>query len=469
LGLIRLDTDRPVTTLDRSPRLPLDGCPQLQIKRPAQRSVLRLRRRRFARSVAVLAALAFVGRCAYVLTFTRFRTSFDEFYYKLSAISLAHGHGFRFTPSFLAPIAEYAEHPPFTSIVLAPVALVSGDNEFSMHVAVALAGAGVVVLVALLAREVAGARAGLIAAAIATVYPNLWMNDGALMSETFATLATAGAVLCSYRLIRKPTMAAAATGGALCALAMLSRSELALLVPFLVLPVVFRNRVGWPKRFRLAGVAVGITVLIVAPWVVYNVGRFERPVLLSYGDGGVIAGANCRRTYFGRDIGLWNGSCSTSRGLPENSVNAEAKRELGLEYARSHLTRVPWVVTARVGRLWNVYQPIRTSEKSYGAVRPMWAAFSGLGLYYVLMAFGVGGVIALRRIRITVLPLLAPVLVVTISAAAFYGTVRFRSPAEVSIVVLAAVGLDALLRRSAARRLRREPIPAREDMQRNAG
>jgi 4-amino-4-deoxy-L-arabinose transferase-like glycosyltransferase len=413
--------------------------------------------------------LAFVGRCAYVLTFTRYRTSFDEFYYKFAAVSLAHGHGFRFTPSFFAPIADYAEHPPLTSIVLAPVALVSGDNEFSMHVAVALAGAGVVVLAALLAREVAGARAGLIAAAIATVYPNLWMNDGALMSETFATLATAGAVLCSYRLIRKPTIAGAATGGALCALAMLSRSELALLVPLLVLPVVFRNRaVEWPKRFRIAGVAVGTTVLMVAPWVVYNVGRFERPVLLSYGDGGVIQGANCRPTYYGRDIGLWNGSCSTTRGLPENSVNAEAKRELGLDYARRHLTRVPLVVTARVGRLWNVYQPIRTSEKTYGAVRPTWASFSGLGLYYLLMAFGVGGVIALRRRRITVLPLLAPVLVVTISAAAFYGTTRFRSPAELSIVVLAAVGLDALLRSSAARRLRREPFPSREDMQLNA-
>jgi 4-amino-4-deoxy-L-arabinose transferase-like glycosyltransferase len=400
----------------------------------------------------------------YALTFTRFHTSFDEFYYKFAAVSLAHGHGFRFTPGFFAPVAEYAEHPPLTSIVFAPVALVTGGNEFSMHVTVALAGAGVVVVTALLAREVAGTRAGVIAAAIATVYPNLWMNDGSLMSETFATLATAGAVLCCYRLVRKPTLATAATAGALCAVAMLSRGELALLVPLLLLPVVFRIRaIEWTRRLRLAGVAVGTAVLLVTPWVVYNLARFERPVLLSYGDGGVIEGANCRPTYYSRDIGLWNGSCTSTRGLPENSVNAETKRELGLDYARSHLTRLPLVVTARVGRLWNVYQPIRTSEQSYGVVRPRWASFGGLGLYYALMALGIGGVIALRRRRITVLPLLAPVVVVTICAAAFYGTIRFRSPAEVSIVVLAAVALDALWRRAGGGVPRRGP--SREEMQ----
>ena len=407
-----------------------------------------MRQRGFFLSVVALAALGLVGRCAYVLAFTRFRTSFDEFYYKFAAVSLAHGHGFRFTPGFFAPVAEYAEHPPLTSIVLAPVALVTGDNEFSMHVTVALAGAGVVVVAALLAREVAGMRAGVIAAAIATVYPNLWMNDGVLMAEAFATLATAGAVLCCYRLVRKPTVALAATAGALCALAMLSRGELVLLLSLLVLPVIFGIRtIEWASRFRLAGVAVGTALLLVTPWVVYNLARFERPVLLSYGDGGVIEGANCRRVYYGRDIGLWNGSCSTTRGLPENSVNAEAKRELGLDYAKSHLSRLPLVVTARVGRLWNVYQPIRTTEKFYGAVRPKWASFGGLALYYVLVALGVGGVIALRRRRIPVLPLLAPLVVVTITAAVFYGTVRFRSPAEVSILVLAAVALDALLRR----------------------
>jgi hypothetical protein len=44
-----------------------------------------------------------------------------------------------------------------------------------------------------------------------------------------------------------------------------------------------------------------------------------------------------------------------------------------------------------------------------------------------------------------VLPLLAPIVVVTVVAAALYGLMRFRAPAEVSIVALAAVGIDRLV------------------------
>ena len=53
----------------------------------------------------------------------------------------------------------------------------------------------------------------------------------------------------------------------------------------------------------------------------------------------------------------------------------------------------------------------------------------------------------MRRRRIALVPLLAPVAIVTLVAAGFYGLVRFRAPAEVSIVVLAAVAFDNALAR----------------------
>ena len=46
----------------------------------------------------------------------------------------------------------------------------------------------------LLGRELAGARAGLLAAALGAVYPYLWVNDGLILAETFATLGTVGAM-----------------------------------------------------------------------------------------------------------------------------------------------------------------------------------------------------------------------------------------------------------------------------------
>ena len=47
---------------------------------------------------------------------------------------------------------------------------------------------------------------------------------------------------------------------------------------------------------------------------------------------------------------------------------------------------------------------------------------------------------------------------VTITAAAFWGDPRFRRPAEIAIVVLAAVAIDAFLARRSARSP--GPVPA---------
>ena len=52
---------------------------------------------------------------------------------------------------------------------------------------------------------------------------------------------------------------------------------------------------------------------------------------------------------------------------------------------------------------------------------------------------------ALRRRRTVRWPLIVPMVIVTIASAVTYGQTRFRVPAEPSLVVLAAVGLAALV------------------------
>ena len=51
-----------------------------------------------------------------------------------------------------------------------------------------------------------------------------------------------------------------------------------------------------------------------------------------------------------------------------------------------------------------------------------------------------------RRRKVPITPLVAQFVVVTVTAVAIYGLVRFRIPAEVSIVVLSAVAVDRLAR-----------------------
>ncbi|OWY63146.1 hypothetical protein B7486_54665, partial [cyanobacterium TDX16] len=87
------------------------------------------------------------------------------------------------------------------------------------------------------------------------------------------------------------------------------------------------------------------------------------------------------------------------------------------------------------------------TEPCPGEGREAWAGWLGTILFWILAPLAVLGTIALRRRGrswLDLLPLLMTFVVVTITAVLFYGLVRFRVPAEVALVVLAAAGIDAL-------------------------
>jgi hypothetical protein len=101
--------------------------------------------------------------------------------------------------------------------------------------------------------------------------------------------------------------------------------------------------------------------------------------------------------------------------------------------------------------VWDVYRPRQNALFSTIEGRDRRVANVGLVFYWVLVPIAIAGVVVLRRRRTMVWPLVAPVVVVCATAAYAYGVTRFRVPAEVALVVLAAPGLDAAfssLRRS---------------------
>jgi hypothetical protein len=118
-----------------------------------------------------------------------------------------------------------------------------------------------------------------------------------------------------------------------------------------------------------------------------------------------------------------------------------------MSYLRAHAGRVPVVLAARLGRLWDVFRPaqMRVYEASEG--RPARSERLGVWLYWLLLPAAAAGGWLLRRRRQPLAILLVPVAMVTLTALLTYGSTRFRFAAEPSIVVLAAVAADALLTR----------------------
>jgi 4-amino-4-deoxy-L-arabinose transferase-like glycosyltransferase len=377
----------------------------------------------------------------------------DQFYFSAMPKLLAGGHG------FVAPFKLYfdhvtvatAEHPPLYSVVLALPALVGRqwswfESADAFRLAGSVFGAGTIALIGMLGRRLAGDRAGLIAAGIAALYPTLIAADGALMSETLYGLLTAASLLAAYWLYDRPSLGRGAVLGALVALTALTRGEALLLLPLLLIPLLWRREVASRELWRVVGVALVAFLLVLTPWTARNWIVFNRPVAIATNSGTAVAGANCAVTYASGDhLGGWYPPCIKEHpGENEAQHHADALKD-GVRYARHHAGRLPVVLAARFGRVWSVYKPFAIPEGRSIRVQKV-----GVIAFFLLIPFGAAGFWLLRRRGEVTWILLAPFIIVAVTALTTYGNLRFREPAEVALVVLAAVGVDELLRRRAA-------------------
>jgi len=405
-------------------------------------------RRRFWATLSAITLGGLVFRVLYVLLVTRHEDKklYDAFYYQLQAYVLSRGHFF----PVLFGSGPDAAHPPLTSILLTPATYLFGLNpgETPQRLTMALIGGGVILLVGLLGRLVAGPGVGLVASGLAAVYPNMWMPSGIVMSESLSMLLLALVLLASYRLMTTPNRINAGLLGLACGAEMLVRAELVLLVPLLLVPAALVcRRDSWVRRLVLLAVALLVAGLTIGPWVGRNLVSFRDTTALSTGEGPVLLGANCPQTYDGPDLGSWSLSCSLAvRPDSEQSIESTRQYDAAKTFIAHHLSRVPLVVLARVGRVWDLYEPLQMVDVDVNEGRPAPASFAGLLAYYAMLPAAVVGAIALRLRRITLWPMLVPAAAVTIIAATGYGLVRFRAEFEVPLVVLAATGYAAVWR-----------------------
>jgi 4-amino-4-deoxy-L-arabinose transferase-like glycosyltransferase len=428
--------------------------------------------RRFWRILLLIVLAALALRVAYV-AFAKTNQAIrgDQLFYNAEANRLARGDGF-LEPFDLQAVARgeiregtdpAADHPPLTVIVLAPVSFVTHQALIPQRLTMAVLGAVAVLIIGLLARQLAGDDAGWIAAGIAALYPNLWVNDGLMMSETLAALLTALALLSAYRLIRGPKPWLALLVGALCGLAALTRAELVLLVPLLAVPAALVARsVSTAQRWKLAGLGVLAAAVVIGPWVGYNLARFKEPTFLSTNDGIALLGSNCDSVYYGHGTGLTDLKCLGKNPVGDQSVDSKLYRDRAFDYIRAHKTRAVVVGFARVGRTWGVYRPWDMVSYNKGEGREGWVTILGIITFYPLLLAAIAGWIVMRRRRRRSWPLLVPAVIVTIASAATYGQTRFRVPAEPSLVVLAAIAIAALVAREWPARRGRRPAAAAE-------
>ncbi len=433
-------------------RLSGAGTPKGAARRSRSRGRFRL-----SLLAVVLAGLAI--RLAYIWLVRR-HTTFggDPFYYHQGANLLAGGRGFinpfSFYDASQPAVVQAADHPPLYLVYLAAFSVV-GITTISGHLlASAALGAGSVALAGLTGREIAGERAGLVAAGLVAVYPDIWRYDGMLVSETPVIFLVLLTVLLAYRYLRGPSLLRLCGVAGAVGFGALARAELVLLVGLLVVPLaVARSARPWRVRLGWAAAGSATTLLVLLPWVAFNLSRFDQTVLLSRNFGSTLAVANCPSVYYGSRIGFWDFGCGVealraAHVAPQSSAADHAFLRAGTAYIRGHLPRVPLVVAARLGRITGVYRPVQQAalDRFWNNSEPEVSDWS-MRSYYLIAVLAAAGAVLLRRRRQALLPVVAPIASTLLTVAACFADTRFRAAAEPCLCLLAAVAVEAGLRR----------------------
>jgi 4-amino-4-deoxy-L-arabinose transferase-like glycosyltransferase len=393
------------------------------------------RRRRFRLWLLIIAALGVGVRVAYgIASGPRVLFAGDPWWFYSVGSFISDGHGYISPLLFFKGLeVPTAERPPVYPLMIAAVHQLGGTTEETQRLVLGSGfGALLIVGVGLLGRELAGSRAGLIAATLAALAPFVVAADGSGESEAAFGPLLVLALLVAYRLRRSPQLGTAAILGLVIGLCTLTRSDGILL---LSLPALVLLRSSFERRWHALAVALLTFALVLAPWVIRNWVDLGRPVL-STNVGTLIAGTNCDETYYGPKIGSF-ALCFAPPRVDEVAWSNDLVRQ-GVGYARRHAGRLPAVLGARVLRVWGLWDPTHQFA-IYNT--PRWVQHASLIAFYPLLLLGLAGIVLLKRRGLRVDLLLVPFAITLLLAVGSWGTTRFRRSVEVVLPVAAAIPL----------------------------
>lgn len=382
----------------------------------------------------------------------------DPVFYLVLADHVAAGDGYRY--GFEANQGVTAYYPPGYPLALAAVVWLVGllpvdvstfDVALGLNVVLSVATIG---LVFVLGRRLAGTRAGLVAAGIWALWPNLVFHSGIVLTETlflFLLVALLVVLLGDAGAARAPGVARLVAIGVLFGLVLLVRPVSAFVAP--VLLVLWWGRGAKAALWRLGLVGVA-TLAVLVPWSVRSTIAMDEPVALSLNMGdNLCLGHNPGATGGFGDLGA---HCYTADGLrrPEAETRRQSENiDRALTYIRDHpgttLRRTPSKLRIT---LQNDHDGLEVAE-DFGAVsivsdgtRDGLEAVANAFYFLVAGAAVVGGVVLVRRpdparrgiflVAAGAAQLLSPLLT--------FGDARFKMPLYPTLAICAAVAVSAL-------------------------
>ncbi len=418
-----------------------------------------IRRLFSARALSTILIVAALSRFGFSVFVVGLNTSpkGDEADYHAIATHLAAGGG------FVASDVEgpTARRPPAYPVLLSFLYRVTGTNAAAGRIAQVVLGVLVVWLTARVARAWFGDGAAVWAGWLAALNPFLIFLSGYLLTENLYLVFMLGAIGLAPKATAfgRVSPARAAAMGALLGFAALTRPSGLPVLEWMLAAALLFGVASWKDRFVRVAITAAVFGLVMAPWLVRNARVVGAPVLTTHGGTTFYQGNNEKVA----TTPEWRGGVAPLEVLPgydriaglgELERDREAWR-LGKEYLRTHPGQVPSLVFWKLARCWRL-----KSDMGLSGIRSGWwfnshswlgklAAQLDVGMVYAIVAMPlfVIGLWITRRSWRELLFGYGVIVVHTVVAVCFFGSLRMRIPVEPIICVFAAAAIVSPRRR----------------------
>ena len=416
----------------------------------------------FTPSLLCVVVVGLIVRLGFAISVMSRSIPGDALFFHTTAANIADGKGYStledYGPLHL-PLAPTAEHPPIFPTLLAFFDLLGFRSIDSQRIVVSVVASLGIVIMGLLGRKVAGPVVGVAAAAIVAVDPLWFQSSGILMSESVYLVVIPSILLLALICLERPHRWRFGVLGIVIGIAILIRSEAVLLLVLLGVPLALLAAGPWRKRVLLGLCLAGGAALVLVPWLIRNevqLGGF----VFADDAGGTLAGSYNPHTfdpnnpaYGSFDVAdsddtigyfvLYQRPPDGAKHWSERTLNNELT-SVSTSFARSHWADLPGVVFAREAAAWGFPDQRWEMSLAEGEGRVQLYEESGQIFYWIKLPFVlIGAVVLARTSRRAFAVIGAPIVVVALNAALFYGSTRMRVAAEPSLAVLAAIGVVA--------------------------
>jgi 4-amino-4-deoxy-L-arabinose transferase-like glycosyltransferase len=350
---------------------------------------------------------------------------------------------------------------PLWPFSIAGLSLIFGPSDYYARLFLSLVGSGTCVLVYLFARDLFSWRIGVLAGVFAAIYPELYIYDGWLYTESLYIFLLFAICYGLYRLQHTPerNWRNWIICGVLLGLLSLTRPNGIIVIGLFIvwsIIMVWQKFLSWRVTVRGVLVTTFIAFVLIAPWTIRNylVSRTFIPV--ATGDGTVLLGAYnnqalTQATYPRGPKGTWINPIISRpdivRPFPLHTCAASCEvareaafKDAAVKWIQDNINVMPHLLALHFINMWQPY----TYEADLPTVRFPQQQSTQFVLHmmktwpiYLLILATLGLAVTLWRWR--ELLFIHFMIILTIAQnIIYYGIPRFRAPIEPMLILLAA-------------------------------